>query len=584
MATLVGFQMLQENPSLSCHSGERPASTPGPFRATQLWNGIVEHLKLAVDVKTRKHLMRSYEDCFTGADAVDVICDYLERDSVEGRDITREKISKLCQYFLDQNIIEDVQASGNFGNKRALFEDSASHFYRFCSKDVKEEFEGTGDTAAQSYCHHASPSDTSKPCRRFSIDVLQDQFDRRKKRRSSFGLGRSGHRASLAEGRGSNLKGIQNPAFEGPHSQGGTLAAILSPSRRPLAPHNTPGEPFTPAFSKLGRESRREKRLSKDVVSEIWKEAIIQRILHLVDLSHLDNLLACAANYQYESAQHVERSARGAATRMSTRRNVTRPNLDSIDPWLKSALYCLEVHPEGSQLRRDFAQNWPQTSAMLHARKLLLYQAIVGLFTEAKPGALIPLLLMDIVTMILGALGGGKSSRAIELTQLCVLLLPAATRLQLRALLRFMGEASKNTAVKLTYQVDNRTNVCNTFCSAIISSPLLAAVQAKNLVSFFLDTQNRIFKVPEAVLQAVTARLQQAKQGEKDLCRVVYCQRISPEEFEVKGHAYTHEMVKGLMNAIIDDTRIPLKEKKQRLKQLQKTHGDVFAQHFSDMQ
>lgn len=592
MATLTGFQMIEEPPANTHIQAEgHPIATPGPFKATQIWNGIVDHLKAAVDVRTRKHMMRSYEDCFLGSDAVDVICGYLERENSDVKDVTREKIAKLCQYFLDQNIMEDAQACGNAGHKRALFMDNNSHYYRFSTKDTREASSLSSASCDDGAAIHRAYSELSPTAKAFkrrpSLDILQQPFERKKRLRSSIGIGRTSrfdYRASLAEGRSSNLKGIQNQAFEDPHSA--ALTAIVTPPRKPLAARNIQERAATPRLNRFGRESRREKRLSKQVISDIWKEVIIQRILHLVDLPHLDNLLACAANYHYESAEHVERAMPNLSTpsrRMSSRRTVSRPDINNIDPWLRTANHCLDVHPEGARLKHNLCMNRPLSAGGLHARKLLLFQTIVKLFTENRKVPLIPIQLMDIITMILGALGGGKSSRAIELTQLCLLLLPAATRLQLRALLRFMGESGKKTAIKLAFQVDNRTNVCNTFHSAIISSPLLSAVQAKNLVSFFLDTQNRIFRIPEAVLQAVTTRTAQARQGETDLCRVMFCETVTVEKFEVQDHANTIEAVRQLMNFIIDDTKIPLKEKKQKLKMLQKSHPEIYCQHFSDM-
>ncbi|XP_063970858.1 DEP domain-containing protein 7-like isoform X1 [Lytechinus pictus] len=589
MATLTGFQMLTEPAGNNMHvrGGEQPVSTPGPFRATKMWNAIVDHLKTAVDIRTRKHMMRSYEDCFLGSDAVDVICGYMERENSEVKDVTREKIAKLCQYFLDQNIIEDAQACGNVGHRRAVFMDNNSHYYRFTSRESSDESTSEEQTpSSHRESSDLSPSNKSKACkRRSSIDVLQQPFDRKRRIRHSLGKGKQvkfDRRASLAEGRSSNMKGIQNPAFEGPHSD--ALTTIVTPTRQPLATLNHRDQAATPGSKRFGRESRRERRLSKQVISDIWKEVIIQRILHLVELPHLDNLLACAASYHYESAEHVEKSMPNLDTparRMSSRRTCQRPDINKIDPWLRTAMHCLDVHPEGANVKRDFTSSRPHAPGMLHARKLLLYKAIVKLYTESRKEPLITPLLMDIVTMILGALGGGKGSRAIELTQLCLLLLPGATRLRLRALLRFMGEAGKKTSVKLTYQVDNHTNVCNTLQRAIISSPLLSAIQAKNLVSFFLDAQNKIFKIPEAVLQVVTTRIGQAKQGEQDLCRVVFCQTVTTEQFEVQS--YTNEALKNLMNSIIDDTKLSLKEKKQKLKHLQKTHAEVYNRHFADM-
>ena len=81
----------------------------------------------------------------------------------------------------------------------------------------------------------------------------------------------------MAEGRTSNIKGIENPAFKDPVKMKGIqnpafedpyssdrLTAIISPMRRPLATHNSHPDMSTPGFHRMGRESRRERRVSKE--------------------------------------------------------------------------------------------------------------------------------------------------------------------------------------------------------------------------------------------------------------------------------------------------------------------------------
>jgi len=38
-----------------------------------------------------------------------------------------------------------------------------------------------------------------------------------------------------------------------------------------------------------------------------------------------------------------------------------------------------------------------------------------------------------------------------------------------------------------------------------------------------------------------------------------------------------------MINSILDNTSIPLKEKKQRLRQFQKHHPNLYAQHFAEI-
>ena len=53
-------------------------------------------------MKRRKVMMKSYDHCFTGADAVDVVLHQLltDKDSFPNKDITRDKAVKVSSSFL----------------------------------------------------------------------------------------------------------------------------------------------------------------------------------------------------------------------------------------------------------------------------------------------------------------------------------------------------------------------------------------------------------------------------------------------------------------------------------------------------
>ena len=62
-----------------------------------------------------------------------------------------------------------------------------------------------------------------------------------------------------------------------------------------------------------------------------------------------------------------------------------------------------------------------------------------------------------------------------------------------------------------------------------------------------------------------------------------YCTRVSEDEFRKQQSEGTEAALVDLINKILDDTHIPLKEKKHRLKQLQKHHPEIYTKYFSDM-
>lgn len=62
-----------------------------------------------------------------------------------------------------------------------------------------------------------------------------------------------------------------------------------------------------------------------------------------------------------------------------------------------------------------------------------------------------------------------------------------------------------------------------------------------------------------------------------------YCARLTHEEYSKQKAAATNEGLRNMIDAILDDTKIPLKEKKLRLKQFQKFHPQICAQYFPDI-
>ncbi len=128
------------------------------------------------------------------------------------------------------------------------------------------------------------------------------------------------------------------------------------------------------------------------------------------------------------------------------------------DSWLAAAHDCLEAHPEGQIIIGNYHGNTPASNVLVQARKQLLYKTITKLFTD-RERPLIPNQLIEIMTIIVALLARGKTLRAIELTQIVVMMMPSQDRWQLKGLLSFMAEASKEDNVKISFEV--RQMKCN---------------------------------------------------------------------------------------------------------------------------
>ena len=62
-----------------------------------------------------------------------------------------------------------------------------------------------------------------------------------------------------------------------------------------------------------------------------------------------------------------------------------------------------------------------------------------------------------------------------------------------------------------------------------------------------------------------------------------YCCRVSSDEYRRQQASTTESALVALINAVIDDTKLPLKDKKTKLKLFKAAHPLVFEEHFSNL-
>lgn len=105
-----------------------------PFRATYIWGSIISNLQTHVEVKRRRHNLKSYHDCFLGSEAVDVVLAHLTLNRFFGDEpVPRYKAVRLCQALMDSKVFEPAGAKVFGKEKRVRFEDSSCSLYRFPS-------------------------------------------------------------------------------------------------------------------------------------------------------------------------------------------------------------------------------------------------------------------------------------------------------------------------------------------------------------------------------------------------------------------------------------------------------------------
>ncbi|NWV00868.1 DEP1A protein, partial [Upupa epops] len=182
---------------------------------------------------------------------------------------------------------------------------------------------------------------------------------------------------------------------------------------------------------------------------------------------------------------------------------------------------------------------------------------------------------------------------AVEALQICCLLLPPPNRRRMQLLMRMMARISENVDMpRLHDAVGTRSLMIQTFSRCVLCCAEevdLDELLSTRLVSFLMDHQQEIFRVPTHLQVAVQNHLQhvraaQCKHPEEEVGAIVptysYCRQITPQEFEEQRVATSQAAVAELLENIIKDRNLSVKEKKKKLKQFQKEYPLIYRRRF----
>ena len=109
--------------------GNDDVTDRGPFKATKIWNELIEHLQTKVERRRKRWKFQYYENCFRGGDVVEVLHAYVQNNPDLSKDATRSQVRSLCQILLEKRVIECVTVENS---KKDNFEDN-NRLYRFSS-------------------------------------------------------------------------------------------------------------------------------------------------------------------------------------------------------------------------------------------------------------------------------------------------------------------------------------------------------------------------------------------------------------------------------------------------------------------
>ncbi|NXY37278.1 DEP1A protein, partial [Pomatorhinus ruficollis] len=182
---------------------------------------------------------------------------------------------------------------------------------------------------------------------------------------------------------------------------------------------------------------------------------------------------------------------------------------------------------------------------------------------------------------------------AVEALQICCLLLPPPKRRKLQLLLRMMARISGNVDMpRLHDAMGTRTLLIQTFSRCVLrcaEEEDLDELLSTRLVSFMMDHQQEIFQIPTYLQLAVWDHLEymkmaQCKQEKEEICAILptysYCKQITPQEFEEQKVSTSQAAVAELLENIIKDKNLSVKDKKKKLKQFQKEYPQIYGSRF----
>ncbi|CAM4495779.1 unnamed protein product [Lepidochelys kempii] len=500
----------------------RGAGSSGPFQATRLWNGIIHALQSQVEIKRRRQHLKTYRNCFTGSNAVDVVLGYLMHSMyLSSNDLSRLKGVRLCQALMDHKVFEPVGPK-LFKNERQLeFEDTSNSLYRFLDSHISPLL-----LKRKEYIENLSPEEI--------LELKAKKLSRAK------------------------CETISNPlALEVADKRIEELLQTINvhPS---LPLKNIVNEPVC--------------LLSKKVIDDVWKQQTLLRLLQLIDLPVLENILESPNKRKND---HLGKEEDLIISNTFLDREVTCSlNLPELDKWLCAAIECLEYFPD--QLIVMVGQQLFQISnepSLLNMHKKTLFDVIAKYYNQVRD----PLFNnhdLDIHSGIVELIENGKIAQALEASQLYLRLLVPNIREELRRLLMFMVVASEPEGYTLQKQFDNRSVIIKIFTKAILQNKGLSKTQTEQLIQLLMKNHTELFKTPLILLELTGKKLASLLEGQDPDASsgFTFCQRLTPEEFEDQKQQTRHHL-QELIQEMDSNPTISLKQKKKLFKEFQKHHS-----------
>ncbi|KAM7015647.1 DEP domain-containing protein 7 isoform 1-T4 [Tautogolabrus adspersus] len=509
-----------------------------PFRATYIWGSIISNLHSQVEVKRRRHKLKSYHDCFLGSEAVDVVLAHITLNRFFGEEVVpRFKAVRLCQALMDSRVFEPVGVKV-FGKekKRATFEDGCFSLYRFLNPAT------------------SSPSSLANT-NSHSTSTIESGYD-------SPSINRNKNSYSPSHER----QEVLSYSTHSPVKTDKSLEEVLG--------NLNMSSTITPQMINLG--------LSQEIVDEVWHQQAVFRLLQLIELPLLENLLE-GKHTSRPPLHGMDSDPDLLYTSSYLDREVLKAFSEAqADEWMSGAVDCLEFLPD--ELVVEVSRGLAGCAEDLLQCKRLLYEVLAQHYGRTQQPPLLSNHVFDIHSGISELLVNGKQEQALEALQLSLKMQDSRSREELRRLLRFMAVAAKPLEVKLHKEIENRMAVKRSFSSAIVYSGRLSKGKVDFMVLFMMDNHCDLFKIPVSLHKMVSDRIMNIVKGKDPdmIAGPAYCTRLSAKDFAENAKKTTKEELWSLLQTVHENPKLSAKEKRRLLGQFFKGHPEIFVQYFGN--
>ncbi|XP_074858884.1 DEP domain-containing protein 1A isoform X2 [Carettochelys insculpta] len=487
--------------------------TPGPYRATKLWNEVTKYFRAGMPLRMHRQRFRKHGNCFSAMEAVDWLHELLRNNSNFGPEVTRQQTVQLLRKFLKNHVIEDIK--GRWGSENL---DDNNNLFRFPS---------------------TSPVKTLP-------------------------------RRSLLKENTENISKEKESVFKVPYFSRRT------PKKHILLdiPENTE-DTKNKIMEEEDKEGFHGRKISQEDIEEIWQNIILIHLQTILGVPSLEEVLHSAQVVpQYVIYNMTNTSKHGVV--------VLQNKSEDLPHWVLSAMKCLAYWPRSNDMSQPTYVGFERD----------VFRTVADYFLSL-PEPLLTFEYYELFVNILDLLQPHLERVAIEALRVCCLLLPPPNRRKLQLLMRMISRISQNVDMpRLHDTIGTRSLMIQTFSQCVLCCAEevdLDDLLATRLVSFLMDHQQDIFQVPTYLQVAVQDHIDSLKTAQfqypgEEISAILptysYCKRITPEEFDEQKVSTSQAAVAELLENIIRDKNLSLKDKKKKLKQFQKEYPLIYKNRF----